>query len=139
MSLEKIDKEKFYVFYDGDCGFCNFWVQWILKNDQKDQFLFAALQSPFGQRFLKERGLPNLTFDTIYLWKPQQYYHTKSKAILQIAEILGGKYSVLSRFATFFKIFPDFMYDIIAKNRKKLAPESCLVPTAEERKKFIQD
>jgi hypothetical protein len=31
-------KRKILYFYDGDCGFCNFWVQWILKNDKKDNF-----------------------------------------------------------------------------------------------------
>lgn len=132
-----IQKDKYYIFYDGDCGFCNFWVQWVLKNDKQDQFLFAALQSDFGQKFLKERGLKNNNFNTIYLWKPDAYYLTKSDAILKIATTIGGIYYL----ANISKIFPKFMrnigYDIIAKNRKKLMKESCLLPSPEQRKKFI--
>lgn len=132
-----IHKNKYYVFYDGECGFCNFWVQWILKNDKNDQFLFAALQSDFGQTFLKERGLKYDDFDTIYLWKPDAFYLTKSDAILKIASTIGGIYN----FASILKIFPKFTrdigYNIIAKNRKKLMEQMCLLPTPEQRKKFV--
>ena len=132
-----IDKNKYYVFYDGECGFCNFWVQWILNNDKKDQFLFAALQSDFGQKFLKDRGLKSDDFDTIYLWKPDAFYLTKSDAILKIANTIGGIYNL----ATILKIFPKFTrdigYNLISKNRKKLMEQECLLPTPEQRKKFV--
>ena len=84
-----MDTTKYYVFYDGDCGFCNYWVQWILKNDRKDHFRFAALQSDFGQKFLKERRLESNEFNTIYLWKPNEFYLLKSQAIVKIARILA--------------------------------------------------
>lgn len=133
-----IDKNKYYVFYDGDCGFCNFWVQWILENDKEDQYLFAALQSDFGQNFLKERSLKSDDFDTIYLWKPNAFYYTKSDAILKIANTIGGIYY----FANLSKIFPKFIrnlgYDLIAKNRKKLMEQTCIIPTPEQRKKFVE-
>ena len=132
-----IDKNKYYVFYDGECGFCNFWAQWILKNDKKDNFLFVALQSNFGQNFLKERGLETNHFNTIYLWKPNIFYLIKSDAILEIAKIIGGIYNL----ATILKIFPKFTrdigYNLIAKNRKKLMEQACLLPTPEKRKKFV--
>lgn len=132
-----ISKEKYYIFYDGDCGFCNFWVQWILKNDKKDNFLFVALQSNFGQNFLKERGLETNHFNTIYLWKPNIYYLIKSDAILEIAKIISGRYSVLSAFKIFPRFFRNFCYDVISKNRTKIMAQSCLLPTSEEKKKFI--
>ena len=132
-----MDYSKYYVFYDGDCGFCNYWVQWILKNDKKDQFLFTALQSDFGQKFLKERGLENKNFNTLYLWKPQEFYLLKSQAVTKIAKILGGKYAFLSYLNIFPKMISDKVYDEIAKRRLKLAAQNCLLPTPEERKKFI--
>ena len=132
-----ISKEKYYIFYDGDCGFCNFWVQWTLKKDKKDNFLFVALQSNFGQIFLKERGLETNHFNTIYLWKPNTYYLIKSDAILKIAKIIGGKYSVLSAFKVFPRFLRNLCYNIISKNRTKIMAQSCLLPTSEEKKKFI--
>lgn len=132
-----ISKDKLYVFYDGDCGFCNFWVQWILKRDNKDQFLFASLQGNFGQSFLKERNLENKNFSTIYLWKPNHYYLQKSDAALKIAETIGGVYY----FVKVFKFIPKFIrnscYDLISKNRRKLMNSSCILLNEEQRKKIL--
>jgi len=132
-----MDTSKYYVFYDGDCGFCNHWVQWILKNDKKDLFRFAALQSEFGQHFLKERGLENKDLNTLYLWKPEEFYLIKSQAITKIAKLLGGRYALLGSLNIFPKIVSDKIYDQIAARRLKLATQNCLLPTPEEREKFV--
>lgn len=132
-----IDSTKYHVLYDGECGFCNFWVEWILKNDHKNQFLFASLQSDFGQSFLRERGLNLNEFSTLYLWKPESFYLTKSDAVFKIAGIIGGKYKLLS----YLSVLPQFLrnpfYDLISKNRQKLATQKCYMPTPEERGKFL--
>lgn len=132
------DPTKYYVLYDGDCGFCNFWIQWILKHDAKDQFRFAALQSNFGQQFLWQRGLDRSSFNTLYLWKPESYYLVKSQAVTKIAKILGGKFSLLATLNFFPTFLGDKVYDKIAENRMKLATHKCLLPTEEERRKFIE-
>lgn len=132
-----IQESKYYVFYDGDCGFCNHWAQWILKNDKKDQFLFAALQSNFGQQFLSQRGLEQKQFNTLYLWKPNSYYYTKSEAVAKIAKILGGKFLLMSYLNIFPRFLSDKIYDKIAENRLKLSSQKCFLPNDEEKKKFI--
>jgi predicted DCC family thiol-disulfide oxidoreductase YuxK len=136
--MEENWQNKHIVFFDGDCGVCNFWVQWILERDKKDQFMFASLQSDFGQKFLSERGLETNVFNTMYLWKPQQYYYIKSRAVLQIASLLGGVYklSVIGKIIP--KFLSDSVYDIISRNRMKLANQKCYLPTPSERKKFIE-
>jgi len=132
-------QHKHIVFFDGECGVCNFWVQWILEKDKNDEFMFASLQSEFGQRFLTQRGLETQQFNTLYLWKPQQYYLIKSKAVLKIASILGGFYKFLSFLG---KIFPTFfsntIYDLISKNRMKISAQKCFLPDAHQKKKFIE-
>lgn len=131
-------KDKFIVFYDGECGFCNHWVQWILEKDKNNKFLFSSLQSEFGQKFLSERNLPNQVFDTLYLWKPESFYLTKYQAIIKIADELGGLYSL----AAIGKIIPNAIgnqfYNLISRNRKKLAAYQCFLPSIEQRKKFIE-
>ncbi|ANF51414.1 thiol-disulfide oxidoreductase [Chryseobacterium glaciei] len=131
-------QNKQIVFFDGECGVCNFWVQWILERDKNDQFMFASLQSDFGQSFLSERGLETKVFNTMYLWKPNQYYLIKSKAVLQIASILGGIYKL----SAIGKIFPTFLsdsvYDMVSRNRMKLANQKCYLPTPHQRGKFIE-
>lgn len=131
-------QEKHVVFYDGECGFCNFWVQWILEKDKKDEFLFASLQSDFGQKFLTERALNSIEFNTLYLWKPNHYYLIKSKAVLKIANLLGGIYKISFIANVFPKQITDSIYDVISKNRKKLANQKCFVPDHNQRKKFIE-
>ncbi len=131
-------ENKHIVFFDGDCGVCNFWVQWILERDKKDQFMFASLQSDFGQQFLSERGLETSVFNTMYLWKPGRYYLIKSRAVLEIANLLGGVYKL----SFVGKILPaslsDKVYDVISRNRMKLANQKCYLPDQHQKKKFIQ-
>lgn len=128
---------KYIIFYDGDCGFCNRWVQWVLKHDHHNRFLFSSLQSPFGQQFLTERGISNQSFDSIFLWKPNEFYLIEYQAVLKIAITLGGIYSI----ALVGKLIPEtignHIYRIISKNRKRLSNNYCYVPTKEQRKKFI--
>lgn len=131
------DETKYYVFYDGDCGFCNYWVKWIIKNDKKDQFRFSALQSNFGQQFLWQRNLDRNQFNTLYLWKPNSFYLVKSEAVSKIAKILGGKHALLANLNILPRFLSDSIYDKIAKNRDKLSSQKCFVPTEEERKKFV--
>ena len=127
----------YYLLYDGECGFCNFWVEWVLKNDHENQFLFASLQSEFGQEFLKERGLNLNEFSTLYLWKPETFYLTKSDAVFKIAKIIGGKYKLLSYLSVLPKFLRNPFYDLISKNRQKLTVQKCYFPTSEERAKFL--
>lgn len=136
--MEENWQNKYVVFFDGECGVCNFWVQWILERDKKDQFMFASLQSDFGQKFLSERGLERKQFKTMYLWKPGEYYLIKSKAVLKIANILGGFYKILSYLGKLmFPAVSDRIYDVISRNRMKIANQKCYLPTPHERKKFI--
>lgn len=132
-------ENKHIIFFDGDCGVCNFWVQWILQRDNKNQFMFASLQSDFGQKFLSERNLDQKQFNTLYLWKFGSYYLIKSNAIIKVLDLLGGFYSLGSWIG---KIVPKFIsdqiYDMISKNRMKISNQKCFLPTPDERKKFIE-
>ncbi|WPO82115.1 DCC1-like thiol-disulfide oxidoreductase family protein [Chryseobacterium sp. JJR-5R] len=131
-------QDKHVVFFDGDCGVCNFWVQWILERDKNDQFMFASLQSDFGQKFLSERGLDTKVFNTMYVWKPDQYYLEKSQAILKIANLLGGVYKLSAIGKIIPRFLSDKMYDTVSENRMKLANQKCYLPTPHQRTKFIE-
>ena len=136
--MEENWQDKHIVFFDGDCGVCNFWVQWILERDKKNRFMFASLQSDFGQKFLSERGLNTKVFNTMYLWKPNRYYLEKSRAVMKIADLLGGIYKLSAIGKIIPKFLSDKVYDKVSENRMKLANQKCYLPTPEERKKFIQ-
>lgn len=130
--------QNYYLLYDGTCGFCNFWVQFILKRDKKNLFLFASLQSEFGQNFLKENHLSSDEFTTIYLLnKNKNIYWSKSDAVLKIAKIIGFPYHYLS----FFNIIPknkrDSLYLFISKKRHLMFINYCKIPEQKDLHKFI--
>jgi len=125
------------VLYDGECGFCNFWVQWLLKFDRYNVLRFASLQSEIGQKFLKKNDLNTINFDTLYFIKNHKIFYHQSSAILEILSSLN----IFMKIFLIFKIIPlqirDKIYQMFSSNRKKLSNANCLIPTLEQRKKFL--
>jgi predicted DCC family thiol-disulfide oxidoreductase YuxK len=46
------------VVFDGECAFCNRWVDFLLHFDRRDVFRFTARQSESGTAFSRQAGLP---------------------------------------------------------------------------------
>ncbi len=63
---------------------------------------------------------------------------TKSQAALAIAPILGGKIGLIGHLNFIPKLITDFGYDMVAKNRQKLASGKCFLPDPEQKNKFIK-
>jgi len=127
------------ILFDGVCNLCNSSVQFVIQHDKKDVFRFVALQSELGQEILKHIGVNPKNIDSIILYDPGVAYYYKSKAALEIAKNLGGFW----HFGTIFRIIPtgisNQLYDYIAENRYKWygKKESCMIPTAELKSKFL--
>ena len=137
--MNNLPKDKKIILFDGVCNLCNSAVQFVIHHDKKDVFRFVALQSELGQQILKHIGINPLNIDSIILYKPGIAYYYKSQAALEIAKSLGG----IWYFGTVFRIIPtgisNQLYDYIAKNRYKWygKKESCMIPTAELKSKFL--
>ena len=76
------------VLYDGECGFCDFSVQFILAHDPAGRFSFAPLQSPMGQELLALRGR-QANLDTIVLIDGPEVLD-RSDAVFRITGRLAG-------------------------------------------------
>ncbi|MGQ9642768.1 MAG: thiol-disulfide oxidoreductase DCC family protein [Ignavibacterium sp.] len=126
------------ILFDGICNFCNFWVNFVLKRDPKNLFLFAPLQSKAGQQFLTKFNLSTTDFDTFILINGDSF-QTKSDAAISIASNIAGWPKVLVMGYIIPRFLRNFIYDLIAKNRYKIfgKRESCRVPTKEEKEKFL--
>jgi predicted DCC family thiol-disulfide oxidoreductase YuxK len=129
----------YIVLFDGICNLCNSTVQFIIKRDKNNVFKFSSLQSEFGQNFLKVRNLSSTDFNSIILYEPGVAYYTKSTAILKIVQKLGFPYKILSVFLLIPSPIRDSIYSLLSKNRYHLfgKKDSCMVPTPENKKKFI--
>jgi predicted DCC family thiol-disulfide oxidoreductase YuxK len=137
--MQTLPKNKKIILFDGVCNLCNSWVQFVIKNDKKDAFRFVALQSDLGQEIIHYIGIGSQNIDSIILYQPTVAYYYKSSAVLEIAKILGGIYSLVWIFKIIPKDVRDAMYDYIAKNRYKWygKKESCMIPTPEIKAKFL--
>ncbi|OXA66457.1 thiol-disulfide oxidoreductase [Flavobacterium aquidurense] len=137
--MQDLPKNKKIILFDGVCNLCNGAVQFIIKHDKKDIFRFVALQSELGIEICKYIGVDQAKIDSIILYNPGVAYYYKSSAVLEIAEDLGGFYSLLFIFKIFPEKFRNYIYDYIAKNRYKWydKKESCMIPTPELKAKFL--
>ncbi|HZH64002.1 MAG TPA: thiol-disulfide oxidoreductase DCC family protein [Flavisolibacter sp.] len=127
------------VLFDGVCNFCNASINFIIKQDTKKKFHFAALQSEAGQKLLEEYGLPKEGFDSFVLIDKGRVYK-KSSAGLRVY----GKLAWYWRWSQAFWLAPQFLrdavYDLIAKNRYKWfgKKEACMIPGAEVKERFLK-
>ena len=129
-------EDRSIVFYDGECGFCQSTVQIILTNDTSSLIHFASIQSSFTTSFFQSINKPIPDLSTFYFYHNGQLY-TKSNAALNVARLLKFPFPLLFIFKIIPKFIRDFSYDLIAKNRLKLASNSCRIPTVEEKSRFI--
>ncbi len=137
--MNNIPENKKIVLFDGVCNLCNNAIQRIIKNDKKDIFRFASLQSDLGKKLVAERGMDPEEIDSIILIDPGVAYYKKSTAALEISRELSGGYSLLKNFLFLPEVIRDGVYDIIATNRYKWfgKKDQCMIPTPELKAKFL--
>ncbi len=126
------------ILFDGICNFCNFWVNFIIDRDKKDDFKFAALQSDNGQKLLETFEIDKIAFDSFVFIDGEKVY-TKSTAAFKICKSLKGIWKYFYFLIFIPKPIRDFIYTIVAKNRYKYfgKRDACRLPTEQERVKFL--
>ncbi len=135
---------KTIVLYDGVCGLCNRAVQFLLRHDHHDRFRYAALQGDFAKTLLRKHGIDAADLNSVSLVTdyglPTEQAFTKSDAVLRAEWDLGG----IWRAAEVGRLLPrpirNWLYDLIARNRYRMFGkyETCLLPRAEDRAKFVE-
>lgn len=126
------------ILFDGICNLCNKSVQFILKRDPEGNFQFASMQSEAGEKLLKHYGF-NGEIKSIILIDHGKVFR-KSSAALRIAGKLQGFWKLLVVFQIIPPFLRDLIYDYIAKNRYRWfgKKESCMLPSPEWKKRFLQ-
>lgn len=134
--------DKHLVFYDGDCGLCDHVVQFLLKYDKKQKFLFAPLQGNTAEKTLKELPEEYKSLDTLILLEsydtPKQKSYVLGKAAFRILWLLGGFWHILG----WISFLPSFLYDwgyrIVAHYRHQLfSHETCFIPNEQNKHRFL--
>lgn len=135
-----IPKNKKLVLFDGICNLCNSSVQFIIKHDKQNQFMFAALQSDAGKAIIKTYNIDTKKTDSILLYSPEKGIDYKSTAALKIALKLGFPQNLMCMFFIVPPFIRNWVYDFIAKNRYKWygKKEACMIPSPELKNRFLE-
>lgn len=125
------------ILFDGFCHLCCSSVQFILKYDRKKQFIFSPLSGELGKRLQKELGI-SANIDSIILVEGNTFL-VRSEAILKIAKLLGGFFTIASVFSIFPKNWLDKCYDWVAAHRTNWFAKrgSCMMPKPENKDRFL--
>ena len=126
------------ILFDGICNLCNGAVQFLLKRDKTEQFIFASLQSDAAKNILLQYNVKKMTLDSIILIEDDQLYQ-KSTAVLRICKQLDRPWSLLS-YTEFLPLrFRDKLYEFIAKHRYKWfgRKDTCIMMIPKYKNRFI--
>lgn len=126
------------ILFDGVCNLCNAAVQFVIKRDKKNQFLFASLQSEEGKKILAEYNLPENEIHSFILVENGKAYD-RSTAALKVIKNLNGLWSFLYGFILVPKFIRDGIYNMVAKKRYQWfgRKNECMIPTPGLRSKFL--
>lgn len=138
------DKKSYsIILYDGVCGLCNRFVQFLLKRDPHDRFRFASLQSDFSTELLKRRGIDALDLDSVHVvvdyGKPDEKVLSRSDAIIQALSQIGGVWEIFRAGKVVPRPLRDSFYKLVASNRYRLFGkyDVCQMPEERFRHKFL--
>lgn len=144
------------VLYDGECNLCNWSVNFVMRNDAAEVFVFAPQQSLAAAEALHRAGHqpppstaagreppPRGGGDaSVLLLAADGQLHQRSAAALRVGLALDWPWPVLAALAMLVPApVRNAVYDWVGRNRYRWfgrAP-SCRVPTAAERRRFLLD
>ncbi|MFT4928763.1 MAG: putative DCC family thiol-disulfide oxidoreductase YuxK [Phenylobacterium sp.] len=126
------------IIFDGVCHFCNHAVNFIIKRDHHNIFLFTPMQSESAQAIIRQFKAENVGFDTFLLIKNNQCFY-RTDAALEISKDLSGFWFLWRIFTVLPRPIRDYFYRLFARNRYRLfgRSASCMVPTAAVKSKFL--
>ena len=132
------------VFYDGLCGLCDGFVQFLLKRDGHARLAFATLQGEVARSTLLPRGHDPADLDTVFVvadWKtPNERVLSRSRAVLHAASQLGGPWRVLAAIGALAPtVVADAVYGFVARRRYRVFGryDTCPLPRPEWRDRFL--
>jgi predicted DCC family thiol-disulfide oxidoreductase YuxK len=133
----KMSESKQIIFFDGVCGLCNHFIDFLFKIKAYEYFRFASLQGETAQLLLSQEVRKNL--DSVILYQERRTWR-ESGAVVRIFWQLPLPYKVLG-FLLF--LIPSFIRNIaykrVASVRYKLfgKKETCRLPLPHEREYFL--
>ncbi|ORA20961.1 thiol-disulfide oxidoreductase DCC family protein [Mycobacterium arosiense] len=130
------------LLYDGVCGVCNRSVRTILRFDPAGPLRFAALETVFAKAILERHPEIGNVDSVVFVddpGRPSERVAVRSRAVLRVADYLGGPWRALA----LARIVPgpilDWLYDRFAAIRYRVGGkyDSCPLPAPQVRARFV--
>ena len=124
------------IYFDGLCGLCNGFVDFVLRRDRRRRFRFAPLQGVTARaRF----GDPGDVDPTTIVLEEDGVVFERSTAALRIISALGGLWGLAAVLGWVPRFLRDAAYDWVARHRYGWfgKRETCRLPTPAERAVFL--
>lgn len=125
------------ILFDGVCVFCSRWVRFVIDRDQDRRFRFVAIQSDAGRALAARFGIDSTAPQTNAVVLNGRIFFKSDAALTVLGALpatrpLAGLKAVPRRLR-------DAVYDLIAQNRYAIFGRtvSCMVPSAEDRVRFL--
>lgn len=124
------------IAFDGHCGLCNGWVDFILRHDRREVWRFTPLQSPSG---LHVAGVPQAADPASVVVVREGWRYTRSTAVLIAVSDLGGLWRTTAVLLLVPAAIRDVFYWVVARLRYRVfgRSEICRIPGPEERARFL--
>lgn len=118
-------------------------MQFVLSRERPGGTLrFARLEGPLGTA-LRSRHPELATIDSVLWYEPATVSSPerllwRSRGALRVARYLGGIWRLLASLGALVpRPLRDAVYDWIARHRHELAADACLIPTPDQKARFI--
>ena len=133
------------MLYDGVCGLCNRFVQFVLPRDPGGRVRFAPLQGPTAAQVLLRHGVavPEGDPESIVLVEdlgtPSERLCFRSDGALGVARWLRAPWSWLVVLRVVPRPLRDWVYERVARARYRIFGklDACPLPSPEHRARFL--
>jgi predicted DCC family thiol-disulfide oxidoreductase YuxK len=126
------------ILFDGVCNLCNDSINFVIRHDKANHFLFAPLQSTAAQQLEQEYHFDRSALSSFVLIEEGQVYY-RSTAALRVLRRLPLPWKLGYAFIIIPAFLRNGVYNWIARNRYRWfgKRETCMVPTPALLNKFL--
>ena len=128
------------MLFDGVCPLCDGTVRTVLRLDREGAIRFTPIQSPLGRLLAARHGVdPDAPESFLFLDHGRAL--TRTAALGALLRRLDAPWRWLAVIDRLPRGPTDAAYDWIARNRYRLLGkrERCMIPTPEQRARFVLD
>ncbi len=126
------------ILFDGVCNLCNNSINFVIRNDKANHFLFAPLQSAAAKKLEQQYQLDLSAMSSFVLIENDRVYY-RSTAALRVLRRLPLPWKLGYGFIIVPSFLRNGIYNWIARNRYRWfgKQDACMIPTPALMAKFL--